>query len=538
MKGLLKFVINCPFSKLRYAMQKRTVFTLAIALLSTLCFAQDNGILSVQSSAPAGVWLNGQAVGSTPFLMEVPPGWTIYSVRTPGYWTEVFISNVENNGKISQDVQLKKHRLPPSDIPDISRINDLRVLENLYDSLSKETPVPISDSVCIAVFVADYPSPLSAPSPLSEASEEYRNYYKIYMDERQNSFNEWYVNCTGPGQTLHAILMRINELGARRQSGFVPVSSAKFEPTASNGLKGNLELHLRTPDSRADVVWKGTWEHDFLTGDALVKALTADVTSALIFLTAQNQTLWFPIEGGYSRHFYKYHDLSISWNGWILPMKGGFFLPEWLAKAAPQDSLPKPELIVEIPVVRGKAFLAKVPAGRLRYRDKETQISPFNITVTPIDQGMYKVKCAKKDFGNFKGDSLPAHSVTWKEADNCCKALGGKLPTEAEWEYAAKAGSPLKYAWPSAAKPKDYAVFSGKGPAATGSKKPNGWGIYDMLGNVAEWVKDDGFWFGKYKYLKGGSWKSTAEDLSIEGREEEDARYWGTHTGFRCIFRP
>jgi len=550
MKDSWKFVINCPFSKLRIVMQKGTVFTLAAMLLSTLCFAtqaQDSsvsdfssGVLSIQSSAPAGVWLNDQAVGNTPFVMEVHTGWAIYAVRAPGYWTEVFLSNIEHAQTISQNVQLKKYGLPAEQMPDIFRINDLRTLESMYDSLSKQKISAIPDSVCLAVFAADFPLPISAPSPLNDTSEIYRNYYQVYMAERQNSFNEWYANCSGPAELhLNGILKRIDELGTRKINGFVPVTGAKFEPSSSNGLNGNLEFQFRSPDGRADVAWKGAWENDFISGTALVQALTADVTSALAFITVQNKTLWIPTDSGYSRHFYKYYELNISWNGWVIPMKGTFILPEWLAKFAPVDSVPVvPEPIVEEPQII-KAILVKVPNGRLKYRGKDIQMRAFAINAFTIDQSLYKEKCgAKKDFGNVKGDSLPAHSVTWNEANSCCTALGGSLPTEAEWEYAARAGSPLAYSWPSNANPKDYAEFNGRRPIISGSKKPNAWGIYDMFGNVAEWVKDDGFWFGKYKYLKGGSWKSATKDLGIENREEEDARYWGTHTGFRCVFKP
>ncbi|MCL2207759.1 MAG: formylglycine-generating enzyme family protein [Fibromonadales bacterium] len=524
-------------------MQKRTVFILVAALSSVLCFAQDStasdsptGVLSIHSFTPAGVWINGQAVGNTPFSMDVPAGWAVYSIRATGYWTETFIAKIVHGEKISQELQLKKYGLPPSEMPDISHINDLRTLELLYDSLSKEAPTIVSDSICLAVFAADYPLPISPPSPLNMDSEEYRHYYQIYMDERQVSFNEWYASCTSPGQKLNMVVDRINMLGTMQLNGFVPVASAKFEKTDEHGLKGNLELHFLSPDGRADVVWRGAWENDFLTGETLAKALTAEAVSALAFLTTKNQTLWLPIEGGYSRHFYKYYDLSISWNGLLFPMKGQFILPERLANLAPKDSLPQPPVAEE--PAPGKAFLAKIPAGRLKYKGKEMQIRSFNINTAVIDQGLYKAKCGKKDFKKIKGDSLPAHSVTWKEANSCCIALGGELPTEAEWEYAARAGSPLKQVWPNNANPKDYAIFEGKKPVASGSKKPNGWGLYDMFGNVAEWVKDDGFWFGKYKYLKGGSWKSKAKDLSFENKEEEDARYWGTHTGFRCVFRP
>jgi len=552
MRDSQRFAINCPFSKLRFAMQKGIVFTLAVMLLSALCFAQEQdstvsapdssyGVLSIHSSTPAGVWLNEQAVGNTPFSMKVPTGWTIYSVRAPGYWTEVFLSNIEKLETFSQNAQLKKYGLPTNKMPDIYGINDLRVLESMHDSLSKHKIAAIPDSVCLAVFAADFPSPVTVPSPLSDTSHIYRNYYNIYMTERQNSFNEWYASCSGPTEHhLGLISKRMDELGTKKLNGFVPVTGAKFESTSNDGLNGNLEFQFRSPDGRADVAWKGIWENDFISGEALVQALTADVTSALAFLTVQNKTLWLPIEkGGYSRHFYKYYELNISWNGWVIPMKGKFILPEWLAKHAPVDSTPPaPEQVAEEPMIT-KALLVKVPNGKLRYKGQEKQMRTFAINAFTIDQALYKEKCgAKKDFGKVKNDSLPAHSVTWKEANSCCIALGGSLPTEAEWEYAARAGSPLAYSWPNNANPKDYAVFNSRRPTISGTKKPNNWGIYDMFGNVAEWVKDDGFWFGKYKYLKGGSWKSAAKDLSIENREEEDARYWGTHIGFRCVFRP
>ncbi len=519
---------------------QKIIAILAVILLTALCFAQDrgSGVLSVEGPESAGVWLNGQAVGVTPFIMEIPAGWAVYSIRSPGYWTEVFIANIEQGTELKHEVQLKKFGKPMSEIPDVSHINDLRTLENLYDSLYNQKSVATPDSVCIAIFVADYPLPVSAPDSLSETSAEYRYYYDMYTYERELSFNEWYASCSGPAeQNLNGILGRINQLGANQVHGFVPVSGGKFESaSASNGLKGYLELNLRSPDGRADVAWKGVWENDFLTGDALVKALTAGAPAAMAFLTVQNQTVWIPVEGGYSRHFYKYYDLNISWNGLLIPMKGSFFLPEWLADVvAPKDSL-EPQLLAEKEAPK-KPLLAKIPGGNFQYKGKYTQIRPFAMNISAIDQGLYKENCGKKDFGKYKGDSLPAHSISWREANSCCIAMGGELPTEAEWEYAARAGSPGKYIWPSNANPKDYAEFDGKTPVAVANKRPNGWGLYDMFGNVAEWVKDDGFWFGKYKYLKGGSWKSDKDDLEVENRVEEDARYWGTHTGFRCVFK-
>ena len=541
-------------------MQKKLIFTLVGILFSGLCFAQSSavqdsasvivqdsvaanvpgGVLSIQSSVLAGVWLEEQAVGNTPFSMELPAGWAIYSLRAPGYWSEVFIANIESNMKIEQEAQLKKYELAMREVPDVSHISDLKTLEGLYDSLYEQKPAASPDSICLAIFVAEYPLPVSAPSPLNETSDEYRKYYETYISERQLSFNEWYASCSDPQKHLNGISIRINELSAMQISGFIPAVGGKFEPSEPSGLKGDLELHLRSPDGRADVLWKGAWENDFLTGDDLVRALTASTPAALSFLTAQNQTIWIPVESGFSRHLYKYHELNISWNGLLFPMKGDFILPEWLASAIPQPIEPEtPEQATPIKPepAMPKAMLAMIPGGNFSYKGNDTQIRPFAMNTSAVDQGLYRAKCGKKDFGKFKGDSLPAHSVNWKEANSCCIALGGELPTEAEWEYSARAGSPFKHAWNDNANPKDFAEFSSKKPAPVASKKPNGWGLYDMFGNVAEWVKDDGFWFGKYKYLKGGSWKSKENDLSVESSVEEDARYWGTHTGFRCVFR-
>jgi hypothetical protein len=530
-------------------MQKKLITPLAVLLFSALCQAQEDstevhhpdslhGSLVVQSSEPVGIWINEQAVGHTPFSMELPPGWAIYSARSPGHWTESFLVKIKRRETVSHEVHLKKYGMPAREMPDIAHINDLRTLESMYDSLSKIQPSASPDSLCIAHFVAEFPLPHSAPDTLATSSPQYRKYYEVYSNERQLSFNEFYFNCAGPvQQNLNAVLARINELGTERITGFVPVVEAEFIPTDASGLKGHLLLFLRSPDGRANVAWMGAWENEFLTGETLIRALTAAEPIALAFLTAQNKALWVPVEDGYSRHFYNYHNLNVSWNGLLFPMKGEFILPDWLAGLVPKDSLPQDtiKLAAQDTATINKAFLAQIPGGTFKYKGKVLNMEPFYINTTEISQSLYKASCGEKDFGKYKGDSLPAHSVNWKEANSCCANIGGDLPTEAEWEYAARAGMPNEYAWASNAK--SHAVFDEAKPVKIAGKTPNGWGLYDMFGNVSEWVKDDGFWFGKYKYLKGGSWKSSESNLKVESKEEEDARYWGRHVGFRCVFK-
>jgi formylglycine-generating enzyme required for sulfatase activity len=138
-------------------------------------------------------------------------------------------------------------------------------------------------------------------------------------------------------------------------------------------------------------------------------------------------------------------------------------------------------------------------------------------------------------------------------------ADGYRLPTEAEWEYACRAGSDGDYSFGSdSRKLADHAWSadnSAKKTHPVGQKKPNAWGLFDMHGNVAEWCQDvyekdyyksspeknpHGPADGKLYVLRGGSWKSTADALRASYRLGEtpgfsDACLARDAIGFRCV---
>jgi formylglycine-generating enzyme required for sulfatase activity len=132
-----------------------------------------------------------------------------------------------------------------------------------------------------------------------------------------------------------------------------------------------------------------------------------------------------------------------------------------------------------------------------------------------------------------RGDAnLPVVSVSWEEAQAACQTFGGRLPTEAEWEYAACAGA--KTAWSHGndeEKLREYAwylppyrellwkspiIWIPVDPKATGLKKPNPWGVHDMHGNAWEWVGD---WYGPYteEAQSNPSGPETGEAHSVRG---------------------
>ncbi|OGW24983.1 MAG: hypothetical protein A3K09_01690 [Nitrospinae bacterium RIFCSPLOWO2_12_FULL_47_7] len=137
---------------------------------------------------------------------------------------------------------------------------------------------------------------------------------------------------------------------------------------------------------------------------------------------------------------------------------------------------------------------------------------------------------------NFKGSDLPVEQVTWFEANEYCLKVGKRLPTEWEWEKAAKGGTTTTYYWgESGDMAGDYAWYdenSGTKTHPVGQKKPNNYGLYDMAGNVWEWTATD--YDNSNKVLRGGSWGYNSGLLgsSVRSRFEPTTRY--DYIGFRC----
>jgi formylglycine-generating enzyme required for sulfatase activity len=164
---------------------------------------------------------------------------------------------------------------------------------------------------------------------------------------------------------------------------------------------------------------------------------------------------------------------------------------------------------------------------------------------TPVTQQMYQFVMGTNPSWR-KGSKFPVSGVTWEEAQNYCQRVGGRLPTEAEWEYAARGGLAASLygdlddiAW--------YSENSGGGPHDVGTKDPNGYGLYDMLGNVLQWTADwselytsgaqrdpKGLPFGTHRVIRGASWSGVSRDAraSFRFKDTPNGRLLGV--GFRC----
>ncbi len=156
----------------------------------------------------------------------------------------------------------------------------------------------------------------------------------------------------------------------------------------------------------------------------------------------------------------------------------------------------------------------------------------FWIGQTEVTQAAYRT-ITELSPSAFKGDALPVESITWFEAKSYCESMGLDLPTEAQWEYAARAND--IHATYGAIN--DIAWFNGNSAGSThasGQKTPNAWGLYDTLGNVWEWVQD---WYDgsqKTRVARGGSWFNDARSARVSYRFPSDPAKGFKDIGFRC----
>ena len=160
-----------------------------------------------------------------------------------------------------------------------------------------------------------------------------------------------------------------------------------------------------------------------------------------------------------------------------------------------------------------------------------------------------------------KGDDLPVEKVSWYDAREFIKKLNEmeetdkyRLPSEAEWEYAARAGTTTRYSFgDSESRLGEYAWYYGNSGSKThpvGQKKTNSWGLYDMHGNVWEWVQDkwhDGYegapadgsaWeigASSSRAIRGGSWNYLALYCRSASRSDYDLYNRRSGLGFRLL---
>jgi len=162
----------------------------------------------------------------------------------------------------------------------------------------------------------------------------------------------------------------------------------------------------------------------------------------------------------------------------------------------------------------------------------------------------------------FKGSTRPVVRVSWDDLQRFVVALNARvpglnvrLPSEAQWEYACRAGSTSRWCFgDKESQLTEYAWYSRNAGGRThsvGQKRPNAWGLFDCHGNVFEWVQDA--WHERYggapidgapwesaeavgdRVIRGGSWDRSAQSCRSAYRNRQDSAFRSSNLGFRCV---
>jgi formylglycine-generating enzyme required for sulfatase activity len=219
-----------------------------------------------------------------------------------------------------------------------------------------------------------------------------------------------------------------------------------------------------------------------------------------------------------------------------------------------------PEMIV----VPAGEFMMGSPATEMGRHDNEGPqhsvtiakpfaVSKFDVTFADWDACTSAGGCPKVGDSGFGRGTKPAINVSWDQARQYVTWFSKMTLTEAEWEYAARAGSATAYFWGDEIGQENAncsgcgSQWDGRQTSPVGSFKPNAFGLYDMAGNVWQWVQDcyhvnydgappDGsaWTIGNcQRVVRGGSWKLTPRFLRSAFRDRDSADVRFNHVGFR-----
>lgn len=199
----------------------------------------------------------------------------------------------------------------------------------------------------------------------------------------------------------------------------------------------------------------------------------------------------------------------------------------------------------------------------------KVKLSSFYISKYEITQAQYQAIMGTQ-YNGFEGERRPVENVSWNDAMKFCEKLSARsgrnytLPTEAQWEYAARGGNKSKgYKYSGGNDPDEVAGYYDNnaslgsehpdyGTHEVGMKVPNELGIYDMSGNVMEWCADGprkysskdetnprGSTDGTYRVVRGGGWDSSARnDCRVSSRGETEYYNSNNKLGFRVVCLP
>jgi formylglycine-generating enzyme required for sulfatase activity len=216
---------------------------------------------------------------------------------------------------------------------------------------------------------------------------------------------------------------------------------------------------------------------------------------------------------------------------------------------------------LEVVLIPAGKFTMGSPGSEKNRENDEVQhevniTKPFYMSKYEVTQDQWEAVMGDNPSKRSKGARLPVRDVSWDDCQEFIKKLNAKtdggyrLPTEAEWEYACRAGTSTAYSYGNSLTEKNANV-KGSAIRAAGSYKPNAFGLYDMHGNVWEWCEDrygdypagevtdpKGPATGSSRVLRGGSFRFLESLSRSANRNPGSPSMWVVITGLRLARTP
>ncbi len=420
-------------------------------------------------------------------------------------------------------------------------------------------------------YITNYPMPKSPRATETTAIFQARS--ERYSKEKARVFKDIDKKT---GYELGHIRRAIEEMR-------VYITKTEFRTNYKNFSGSHLNMGKYNPDSQsfpAHVrIKEGDFDFSFEGRLKIPQSIASDVkanrVSRSISLEYMNKLIKLSLNGQevYTYPFPK--ALKLYHKRKPFAFEGNFILPPYIINS------PEYKKAFEVSVLFQKSItdkspsndMVKIPAGCFDMGDKRSNkpqnnpvhrvcLDSFWIDKTEVTQADYHIVTDSTLSHFLNCPDCPVENVIWSEANHYCEQVGKRLPTEAEWEYAARAGTETRF-YTGDCISTNEANYNGYLPADSCPKgdyrakplpvksfPPNPWGLYDMFGNVNEWVND---WYDAYHYktspeknptgpsrgkrriVRGGSWYTTGESIGVAIRMQNGPtdRYYTN--GFRCV---
>lgn len=567
------------------------------------------GALLIQSQpSGAAIYYQGKQIANTPFKTTgYDAGVLTLTLKDSGYLPKTHLLRVAAGQVSSVSIKMVKFDSPVQ--PSFSTQSYIEpVGENVEPHFKQLTAVNqellelLSQMKQLKTgFNQQYGSNLTpAPDDIDEWDNiEYIRYKEQYVQTRNLAFAGFSEKFKDRLAYLTKIRVqlknKIYSIESRLDSIDLRPVAVKWKLLDSTQAQYGFKFKFQSAEGEHDFIYQATGK---LTEEQIKSTLPLfqknDTNQISYQVKFQNKQARIPNQQVILPRFYRYEKVQISHNGLPIALYGSFKLPPYITEFPEVDSwlhadktnaqqrlknqkeqakiLAQKRREIEIADYKElleqlRGAVVELDSGFFVYNRKKVFLSSFAVNATEVTQEHY-LRLTGKNPSRFKNPKKPVHNVTFDDAEAFCKTAGGSLPTEAQWEFAARAGTRSYFFWGDRSKDAEpYAIYRKNsldegihspayGPQIVGSKRPNPWGLYDVAGNVKEWTKDyDGLLaFQLYtnsrnptglanllgiwheRIFKGGSWRDEKKRLEHRKDDYEDPRYWADMLGFRCVY--